>query len=286
FIKWTEFSDHLSLLLNHTPILAWSLVFLTLSTLLYLLRGQKKPQNTLQLQMNLGLIALVVLQYLMASKHFAYHYMNPSLLLTLFVILMTVETLRLVFQQAGNTIIYAFLGITALVIMLHIVPVIPAQLKHMQSVSTVKYKAWQQLKPALEAKPLIVSPSYYGCSALEYALTYGIQVSGRHADFLTERVKKLYPATYMYFPWGKVFYEGRNEIDPVSFMNPGLTFTLYIADDNPGKLDDILSLVKTSVTPCELAVTEVIKLPETAESVYSLRFVSRAPADTLVQRAP
>lgn len=286
FIKWSEFSDHLSLLLKHTPILVWSVVLLTLATLLYLLHNRKKTCDPLQLRMNFGLIVLVALQYFMASKHFAYHYMNPSLLLTLFVVLMTAETFRLVYQRAGNIVVNAFLGIAALVIMLHIIPVVPAQLKLMQSVSAVKYKAWQQLRPALEAKPLIVSPSYYGCSALEYALTYGIQVSGRHADFLTERVKKHYQATYMYFPWGKVFYEGRNEIDPVSFINPRLNYTLYIAAFSPEKLDEMLSGVEASVIHYDLAVEEIIQLPETAESVYSLRFVSRVPADTLVQRAP
>jgi hypothetical protein len=114
-----------------------------------------------------------------------------------------------------------------------------SQLNQLQEVAKIRTAAYQQIVPLLKDPPKIISASYYGCSAREYALTYGLHESGRYGSFLFEEMKKLYPETYMYFPWGKVFYEGNKETEPASFLKPYTVYSLYIADYSDERLDEI-----------------------------------------------
>jgi hypothetical protein len=274
FARWNEFTEHLSLLVNYTPYLLWSAIALTLSTLLYLATRKQLTANTQQVKLNLALVALVIMQYFMASKQFAYHYMIPSILLTPFIVILTAKTLQLVFPAIKEKVISVFMVVAGLLLILNIAPKMNSQLRYMQAVTKTKTDAWRQLAPALQNSPKIISPSYYGCSAIEYALTYGLHVSGKHGNFLFEHIKKHYPSTYLYFPWGKVFYEGNREIDPALFIQPSLTYTVYIAEYSRDRLNEVITAIQTDLYGYNSELKILSHSRSTNEAVFLLSFIA------------
>ena len=99
-------------------------------------------------------------------------------------------------------------------------------------------------------------------------------------------MKKLYPSTFLYFPWGKVFYEGNKEILPSSFIHPPTTYILYIADYSADRLNETLTALKTDTIKYDYTVNEIFNSPATAESVFSLKISNIDRADSLLKAIP
>lgn len=282
------FIRNLKVLLTQTEMLIIPFSILLLLAIAFIIKQPKeKPVRQMPIRIFLALSAALLLQYMISAKHYALYYMTPSLLLSSFIIFLIFVFLGLLFPNAEKKkVITLILTVFCLGFVIYKVPQVVHGLKKRMIATQIKMKSYEQVSHLLYNSPKIICPYYYGCSSIEYALTFGLHESGRHSSFVYNEMKKLHPATYMYFPWGKVFYEGRNVVDPASFINTGQTYTLYIADYNPGRLEEILSSVRKSTTSYDLVVEELIQLPETAESVFSLRFISRASVDTLSQKVP
>jgi hypothetical protein len=145
------------------------------------------------------------------------------------------------------------------------------ELKYIKEAASIRQKAYGNIAPLLDKSPRIISASYYGCSAIAYALTFGIHESGRYGSYFTEKVNELYPSTYLYFPWARVFYEGNKEILPAAFIHPEATYTLYIAEYSTDRLNEILAALKTDTANYGYTVSEIFSSPATAEAVFLLK---------------
>jgi hypothetical protein len=287
-IDWRLFLYHLKLLTTNTRFLLFSGITLLLITLLTIFQ-RKRHQRIIGFPVTIvfSVFLIMILQYAMASKHFAYHYMMPALLLTVFMIFLIIQLLKqglpgLVSRKVASLL----MGFAGLLLLVNISPKIVKELKYIKEAAAIRQKAYGDIAPLLDKSPRIISTSYYGCSAIEYALTFGILESGRYGSYFTEKVKELYPSTYLYFPWAKVFYEGNKEILPAVFIHPEATYTLYIAEYSTDRLNEILAALKTDTANYGYTVNEIFSSPVTAEAVFLLKINNISRADSVRNDIP
>jgi hypothetical protein len=135
----------------------------------------------------------------------------------------------------------------------------------------IRTDAYLQFKRSLKQGPLIISASYYGCSAVEYALTFGLHESGKYGDYLFGKIKTIHPSTYLYYPWGKVFYEGNKEILPSAFILPGKEYNLFIADYSVERYEEVMHALKENGDSLCFHITKIAYQASTAEALYLLK---------------
>jgi hypothetical protein len=286
-IDWNLFIDRI-IILGTQRFLLFAGITLLIITLYYIIIRRKQERSVnITINIALAILTILLLQYIMTAKQFAYYYMMPSLLLIVFMIFISVYLLKELFPGLEKRKIPELLmGLAGLLLVINITTKTAKDLKNIYKAKAIKEEAYQEIVPLLSSTPKIIGASYYGCSAVEYALTFGIHVSGRHGNYLTEHVKELYPSTYIYFPWEKVFYEGNKEILPSSFIHPSTTYTLYIADYSVDKLNDIVAKIKTDTINYNYAVDEVFQSQATAEAVFSLKISSIDRSGSFMESIP
>jgi hypothetical protein len=286
-IDWNLFIDRLKLL-GTQRFLLFAGVTLLIITLYYIITRRKRGESiNITVNIALAILTILLLQYIMTAKQFAYNYMMPSLLLIVFMIFISVSLLKELFPGLGKRKVPELLmGLTGLLLVINITSKTVKDLNNIYKANAIKEEAYQEIVPLLSSTPKIICPSYYGCSAVEYALTFGIHVSGRHGNYLTEHVKELYPSTYIYFPWERVFYEGNKEILPSTFIHPSTSYTLYIADYSVEKLNEIQAALMTDTVRYNYAFDEIINLPVTAETIFLLKITDYNREDSILKAVP
>ena len=270
---WNEFIQHLSLQLANTPYLKISVIFLTLVLILYLvIRKKGNPRDPLKARLAVAAILAVVLQYIITSKQFAPHYMLPSILLTIPMVVLAGSILMQMFPSLFESLrIKAIIGILGIYLLVHILPILNQYLSLREDRRKNVEESYLKFKQFRSHGPLIVSASYYGCSAVEYALTFGLHVSGKYGPYLYEKVKKIYPSTYLYFPWSKSFYAGNSEIPPSAFLQADTDYMLYIADYSAEKLDDITGVLNKNDINVHWTAKKIYLIESTNEALFQLQ---------------
>jgi uncharacterized membrane protein len=277
-VHWNEFIYHLKLQVSNTTFLITSLVILAVGLMVYLFADKKGfSRDPLKIKLAISIILVVIIQYLITSKHFAYHYMLPAILLTLPMLLLTGSMILQIFPAIGSDrIIKIFLAFGFVIILVTSIPGINRQLAQMNSRTKIYIESFHEFEKYRPQGPLIVSASYYGCSAIEYALTFGIQESGKYNGYMLENVNYLYPSTHLYFPWANKFYEGSSEILPSSFIKPGMQFTLLIADYTAEQYDKVMMALSTGPDSLKIISKKIDFNSPAGEALYSLQ-VERNP---------
>jgi hypothetical protein len=255
----------------NSPYLLVSLIILIVSLILYLfVRKEGIRREPLKIKLAIAAILVVIFNYLITAKHFAFHYMLPSILLTVPIIVLAGSMLGQIFpplfQRMKTGII--LLGILILV---NIIPRSYRQLSLREDRRKILKESWLIYKEHRSQGPLIICPSYYGCSAVEYALTFGIHMSGKYGPYIYEKMNRLYPSTYLYFPWGKVFYAGRNEISPSVFLREGTSYMLYIAEYSKEKLDEITGVINQNKKGMHWIAIKIYQTEQSNEALFQLQ---------------
>jgi hypothetical protein len=155
--------------------------------------------------------------------------------------------------------------------LVHIIPMVSQNLSAREARRKDLVDSYLKFKENRLKGPLIISASYYGCSAAEYALTFGIQLSGKYSPYLYEKVNKIYPSTYLYYPWAKAFYAGSSEILPSSFLQAGTDYMLYIADYSTEKLDEITGLLNQNDKNMQWTAKKIYQIESTNEAIFQLQ---------------
>jgi hypothetical protein len=270
---WSEFTGHLKLQLTHAPYLVISLVILTVVLILYFIfRIRGIQRDPLKVRLALAAILVVVFQLLITAKHFAFHYMLPSIFLTIPMVVLAGSLLMLMFPSLFKSWqLNAIMGILGIYMILNIVQILKYDLPLREARRKDQMDSYVKFKENRSQGPLIICASYYGCSAVEYALTFGIQVSGKYSPYMYEKMNKIYPSTYMYYPWSKSFYTGSSEINPSAFIQAGSDFMLYIADYSVEKLDDITGKLNQNDINMHWTAKKIYQIESTNEALFQLQ---------------
>jgi hypothetical protein len=159
-----------------------------------------------------------------------------------------------------------------LLVLVNIIPRLNGQLHQMSANTRNKTEAYQQFTESRSAGPIIISASYYGCSAVEYALMFGLHESGKYSQYLFEKIQEMYPFTYLYLPWGKVFYEGKNEIQPSTFIKPKEEYNLYIAEFSKDRLEEIMTALMQNSSINQYDIRPVYVDSVQQEGLFKVKF--------------
>lgn len=270
---WNEFSEHLRLQMANTPWLMVSLVFLTGVLIIYfVIRKRGIQRDPLKSGLAVAAILVAVFQYLITAKHFAFHYMLPSILLTIPMLVIAGSMLMQMFPSLFEPRrLKGIIWILGIYILVHIIPTLNQYLSIRKDRSRDLMESYLKFKESRSKDPLIISTSYYGCSAVEYALTFGMQESGKYSPYLLEKVNKVYPSTYLYYPWSKSFYLGSSRILPSSFLQVGTDYMLFIADYSAEKLDEITGLLNQTDKSMQWTVKKIYEIESTHDALFQLQ---------------
>ena len=270
-VHWDEFFGHLKLLLANSPYLLISLMILIVSLVLYLfVRKEGIRREPLKIKLAIAAILVVLSNYGITAKHFAFHYMLPSILLTVPIIILAGSMLGQIFPFLFHRFKMGMV-ILGILILVNIIPRSYRQLSIREERRKILKESYLIYLEHRSHGPLIISPSYYGCSAVEYALTFGIHVSGKYGPYIYEKMNRIYPSTWLYFPWGKVFYAGRNEISPSVFLQDGTSYMLYIAEYSKEKLDEITGLLNQNEKGMHWIAVKVYQIESSNEALFQLQ---------------
>jgi hypothetical protein len=273
-INWNEFTGHLRLQLASTGLLKWVFLVLVLMSIFYLIIKRKSATfDPRKLRAGIALILVIGFEYLLTSKHFAFHYMIPAILLTAFAILLILLFLKDLFPGVMRPVVFnGILVVSGFFILFLTTYRFLAGARQVQQIVKPVRASYSKVGPLLHSSPKILSVSYYGCDAVEYALTFGIHESGRYSQFLTDNLKELYPSTVLYFPWSKVFYEGIKETKPSDFIKPGIDYTLYIAEYTKQRLDEIMEQLTNNPDNYNYIINPVYVDSVKQKGVFTVKF--------------
>jgi hypothetical protein len=268
-----EFYEHLRLQFANSPNLVISMGILTVCLIVYfIIRKEGFHRDPLKVRFALAVILVVIFQYLITSKHFAFHYMLPSLLLMVPMIILAGSLLLQMFPSLHTSLrLKLLMGIFGIFILVKIIPITYQNLSQREERRKIQQAAYLQYKENRSRGPLIISASYYGCSAVEYALTFGIQWCGNYSPYIYDKVQTIYPSTYLYYPWSKTFYAGRSSVLPTAFLQEGTDYMLYIADFTTEKLDEITGLLSQNEKNLHWAVKKIYLDTPTSDALYLLQ---------------
>lgn len=273
FVHFNVFIYNIKLLIRNTPVLFFTLCLLVCSLTIFIIKTRKSNEKIPLLRnLSFSLVAVVCLQYLMTAKQFSYYYMLPSILMILPITLLSVVLIRHAYK---SVIIRNITGIAAVGIfafcLLRVAPLVLSEIEYLKKISIVKNDSYRKFSDHRSGGPIIISASYYGCSSVEYALIFGIHTSGKYGDYLSKKMKVLYPSTYLFFPWDKHFYEWNREISPSEFMTSRKRIELYISEYSGNSLDKVLEAIKGKSDTLDFNIRKVYIDTTDAEALYILQ---------------
>jgi len=254
-IDWELFTVHLKMQIDSTRYMLFSAMALLGITLFYIFR---RRSHSFPIRVVFGILAIVPLQYLITSKHFAFYYMAPAILLTIFMISISfilVEEMFPGFKKSKGTVI--IMGLTGAFFLISEMPKVVRELTFLKENTAERMEVYERISSLFSTAPKIICPNYYYCSAKEYAINFGLHYSGRNRKYFAEKIKKLYPSAYLYYPWEKKFYDVNDTVNPSSFIHSSDTFKIVITDYTPKRLNEILLRIKTDTLDYNYNVKEV-----------------------------
>jgi hypothetical protein len=270
FVNPSEFTEHLQLLTGNNQVLLAAAGGLAVALAITAFRKYRNHSgNRVLFRLGIAFLLIVMLQFIMAAKQFSYHYMLPAILLTMpmiflafYLIFRDTQALRWL-VVAGPLVVWGYIGFG-------LQSNVRARLSEMEHINGERASAYHQYQALKTNAPTLVVCSYYGCSAVEYALTFGIQESGKYADNLTEQLHSLYPGTWLYYPWAEKFYDGRREVLPESFLKPG-EYNLLVAGYSE-TMEHRVSELLTSL-PVHIRMEKVYADSAVSEALFRLRVI-------------
>jgi hypothetical protein len=221
----------------------------------------------------LAVIVAIIIFVLFVTKHFAYHYILPVLVLKAFVIFL-IGSLLLSVIGSKNIRKYLSLAVFLLTLML-IVPqskYLGASVKIKQA-QTAKFEDRERMLDSYNTKDnlLIISPHYRGSPFMQTALAGGFMLSGQLRSTFKKQLRETYPHTVLYVNWNDQFYLWDKFMDADEFLDPQKTAYIFIGE---GKKKD-LQIILDRISNCypayslDLEVEHIFRDPN--ETFYKLK---------------
>jgi hypothetical protein len=262
------FAENLVKIFKNELVFSFTFISLTATVIFQLLSKNINYKSTLFF----GAIMLVLtFQIALTAKHFALRYIIPSLMLTAYIIyelinfhaqhlkLLTEKKIKILLCLSGLLIIGS--GTTALI------SFNKKQKAHRQS----RFDAYKFLKKNVDNKPLLITPNYFGSSALEYSLYFSAIWTGDYSNIYFKRLNELYPNTYVYFIKDKKFMQWNFPTDLYEILKRHKSMYLYAALDASEKAEeDFNNELKEQLNYYNKNGHEIIKINEVYHSLFDV----------------
>lgn len=226
-----------------------------------------KPENyksTLN-RMSLGVLLVIFLQVLALGKQFKPTYFIPALLLLPLMLVLTAEHLNAFVPRRFSRFVPALVVLLPVLLLLKDQTNVVTQLSaHYENRNTEKMKAYNFLKAIEPESTKFMVVGFYGGPSEEYALMTSYQWAGRDKKFFQPVLAKLFPQTYIYYPWDKTLNYWGNEPTISALEKP-----VYVYLENDKLKDDFLANIKKYL-PEKYELLNVFFNQATNESIYKI----------------
>jgi hypothetical protein len=274
-IDLSEIPDRLQQIFNTDRIFfiitGLAIVQLILFFSLKILRN-KTRESVLLKRALMALIATAFVFVLLVTKHFAYHYILPVLVLKAFIVFLMASLICAV--VVSKNIIRYFSIVTFLLAILIIIPQLrqlgeSVQLKQSQ---VIKFEErFNMLNSYNQAENLlIISPHYRGAPFIQAALAGGVMLSGQLRSTFKFKLKEKYPNTYIYVTWSDQFYFWDEFEDADEFIDPQKPVYIFIGEGKEKDLDNIIDRIKSSYPSKSVDLQVLYAFQNPVETFYEL----------------
>lgn len=191
---------------------------------------RKKSANPLINRISLAVALVVLIQVAILGKQFKTTYFVPALLLLPLMIILASEYLKTWLPEKFAKWSPAILIV--LVVSLFVYnqrPAIVQLSQHFEKQSTEKMLTHHYLKAVEKESVKILMVGWYGGPSEEYALMTSYQWAGKDKAFYLPTLAKLYPDTYIWYPWDNTLNFWAKEPDYSQTSRP---VYIYIHDDS------------------------------------------------------
>jgi len=263
-VKVNEFIPNIISLykLNHLYF-KFTFFFVLVFAVTFFLR--KKATTPLMNKLSLAIAFVVFIQVLALGKHFKTTYFIPALMLLPLMIILSAEYLKAWIPERFSKITPAILTVALVFFFLKDQrPAIVQLSQHFEKQNTEKMQAYYFLKSVEKESIKIMSIGFYGAPSEEYALMSSYQWAGKDKSFFQPILAKLYPDTYIYYPWDKTINYWGNDLNIKDTEKP-----VYIYFENNQLKDTFLEDTRTYF-PENFELIQVFSNEATNEAIYKL----------------
>jgi hypothetical protein len=229
----------------------------------YFLRKDKKDR--LIQKISLAVLCAVIIQIAIVCKQFEPRYFVPALMLLPISLMLIVESILPMELSISK---YRIPQIAVILFLSFYftkqVPVVHDLSTHLDKEEVLKMPALHYIQSLEKNAIKFLVPGGYGCPSPEYALMCSYGWAGKQKEFFKPILGRLFPDTYIYYPWDKTFnYWGKE---------PAIKDTdrpVYIYFENDKNKDTFFENTKVYF-PEKYELNRTFFNEETNESVYKL----------------
>lgn len=226
---------------------------------------RKDQKSRLMQRISLAILSAVAIQVAIVCKQFEYRYFIAALMLLPISALLILEFIRPL-----NEIISRF-KIPEIAVILFVsfyftkqMPIIYSLSEHLDKEQVQKMPALHYMQTIEKDAIKFILPGPYGCPIPEYALMCSYGWSGRQHDYFKPVLAKLFPNTYIYYPWDKTVNFWGNEPNIIETDK-----AVYIYLENEKFKETFLADTK-AYFPVNYELTRTFFNETTNEVVYKL----------------
>jgi len=229
--------------------------------------------NSLIARLLFAFVLVYVLAILLVSKHFAFHYFNPFLMLKFIIFYFIIE---LVLQLIKNKKTKIYISALSLIIVLIIVYYQFAPLKN--AVSRIKQTAsenderFELMKPYFNTNnTLIISSHFRGSPFIQSAFVDAFLINGYLKSSFKEELMQRYPETYFSLNWTDDFYRWDDFLKAGDFIKPNKKILIFIGKDLGDDLQRDLKRIKDYYPDYKQNIKQLVKFNSPDEYLYELQ---------------
>ena len=243
----------------------------------------KNQKTLLVLRVLSGVLMALLLSLLMVAKHFAPHYLFPTLVFKGAVLLLMVE-LPLTYLNSIKTKRYIYGGLLVLMMAIVSTQVRPlmTSFKSIRQKQEFYHKRVSLLEKAgIQNKPLIISSTYRGAPFMQKGLSDALLTCGGLKSTYKKKLAKTYPNTFSYYYWLSDYPRWKNRFffwdepaNPKNMIAPKKPLYVFIGEDREESLQPIIETLEAAFPEYMVKTNVLYQFESPKETLYKVLLVS------------
>jgi hypothetical protein len=256
---------------NSTKSLFYLLAILAFTTIGYRTLKKKGVESDRILWLSVGVMAAVVFHVVLASKHYSYRYLIPTLTMMPLMAILSFEMIHRLSPGLWNK--YIILLIT----LLSFIPGVKKQITSAQIRSkgiglemAGKIETWHQAQALPDSCIKIIVSQSYGAPFQDYVIMYSTAWAGPRMKDYRETLSRLYPDTYHYSTWDNQIRTFGKPFAPAEIAWSKRPVVLYLEQDTPELMKKTISKFFTTGDSMQVSNRLIFNNKKTGEALYWL----------------
>jgi hypothetical protein len=267
---------------NSTKSLFYLLAILALTVAGYRLLKKKGLEGNRIFWLSIGVSIAVVFQLALASKHFSYRYLIPTLSMMPLMAILSFEMIHRISPGLWNK------HIILLITLLAFIPGVKKQIASAQIRSkgiglemAAKKETWHHAQALPDSCLKIIVSQGYGAPFQDYVIMYSTAWGGPRMNDYRETLARLYPDTYHYSTWDDQIKTFGKPFAPTEIAASKRPVVLYLEQDTPELMDKTIHKFFSSGDSVRVSNRLIFSNKTTADALYWLDISATGPKGSI-----